>query len=463
MIKRKIDKEFESFHVSGRKEALLIDGARQVGKTFSIREYGKRHYESVVEINFLKDRDAWMLFDDVHDEKDVLTRLSSYGKGEMIPGKTLIFFDEVQECPEVVTYIKFLVDEGSFRYVLSGSLLGVELKDLRSAPVGYLREITMYPLDFEEFISAMGMNDQVSCHLKDCWEKVLPVDPVIHDRLKALLKLYLVVGGMPASVQTYLDTENIGEVVKVQKAILVEYRKDAAKYDRKHKLDIVRTLDLIPEELNDKNKRFMIADLKDRSRYDRLKDNFLWLKEAGIGLVCTSVDDPKVPLKLTQDSSFFKLFMNDVGLLSAMYMDNIQYRILSGAVDINNGSVYENFVAQELHAHGFELHYYQSKEVGEVDFLVVKDGKVLPVEAKSGRHYRSHAALNRLLARRDYGIGRAVVMSTGNTDRVPPIDYLPVYMVMFLDHDGLPCDLTFPRLSLDLSVSPYFRNREANR
>ena len=459
MINRKIDKEFECFHSLGRKEALLIDGARQVGKTFSIREYGKRHFEHIVEINFLKDCDAKGIFDNVHDEKDVLTRLSAYRKGEMIPGKTLIFFDEVQECPEVVTYIKFLVDEGSYRYVLSGSLLGVELKDLRSAPVGYLREITMYPLDFEEFISTLGMNDEVRSHLKDSWEKVLPVDPFIHTRLKSLLQLYLVVGGMPAAVQTYLDTENIGEVVKVQKAILVEYRKDAAKYDRKHKLEIVRTLDLIPEELNDKNKRFLIADLKDRGRFDRLKDNFLWLKEAGIGLVCTSVEDPKVPLKLTQDSSFFKLFMNDVGLLSSMYMDNVQYRILSGTIDINNGAIFENFIAQELHAHGFELHYFQSREIGEVDFIVVKDGKVLPIEAKSGRHYRSHAALDRLLARQGYGIRRALVLSTGNTDRVSPIDYLPVYMVMFLDHDGLPSNLTFPKPSLDLSVSPHFKNR----
>ena len=316
----------------------------------------------------------------------------------------------------------------------------------------------MYPLDFEEFISALGMNDEVRSHLKDSWEKVLTVDPFIHDRLKSLLQLYLVVGGMPAAVQTYLDTENIGEVVKVQKAILVEYRKDAAKYDRKHKLEIVRTLDLIPEELNDKNKRFLIADLKDRGRFDRLKDNFLWLKEAGIGLVCTSVDDPKVPLKLTQDSSFFKLFMNDVGLLSAMYMDNVQYRILSGAVDINSGAVYENFIAQELRAHGFELHYFQSKEIGEVDFLVVKDGRVLPIEAKSGRHYRSHAALDRMLAQRGYGIRRALVLSTGNVNRVSPIDYLPVYMVMFIDHDGLPPNLTFPKPSLNLSVSPHFRN-----
>ena len=459
MINRKIDKEFDNFHVQGRKEALLIDGARQVGKTFSVREYGKRHFKQVVEVNFLKDRSAKSLFDDVHDAKEVLTRLSAYWKGQMVPGETLIFFDEVQECPEVVTYIKFLVDEGNYRYVLSGSLLGVELKDIRSAPVGYLREITMYPLDFEEFTSALGMNDDIRSHLKESWGKVLPVDPFVHDRIKTLFRLYLVVGGMPAAVQTYLDTENIGEVVKVQKAILVEYRKDAAKYDRKHKLDIVRTLDLIPEELNDKNKRFLIADLKDRSRYDRLKANFLWLKESGIGLVCTSVDDPKVPLKLTQDSSFFKLFMNDVGLLSAMYMDNVQYRILSGEIDVNNGSIYENFVAQELHAHGFELHYFQAKDVGEIDFLVVKDGKVLPIEAKSGRHYRVHAALDKLLAHEGYGIRRAIVLSSGNAHHEASIDYLPVYMVMFLAHDGLPSDLTFPRPSLDLKVSPPFRNR----
>ena len=184
------------------------------------------------------------------------------------------------------------------------------------------------------------------------------------------------------------------------------------------------------------------------------------MKEAGIGLVCTSVDDPKVPLKLTQDSSFFKLFMNDVGLLSAMYMDNVQYRILSGEIDVNNGSIYENFIAQELHAHGFELHYFQSKEIGEVDFLVVKDGKVLPIEAKSGRHCRRHAALDKLLASDGYGIRRAMVLSAGNTDKTTLVDYLPIYMIMFLDHDGLPPDLTFPKPSLDLAVSPHFRNRQ---
>ena len=219
MIRRKIEREIEAWHRAQINEALLIDGARQVGKTFIIREFGKRHFENVVELNFLKDKTLTGIFNGVANASDVLMRISALPKVKLIPRKTLILFDEVQECPEVVTYIKFLVDEGGYRYLLSGSLLGVELKDLRSAPVGYLRELTMYPIDFEEFSRAVGVNDDVVSHLRKCWIDRRPVDPVVHERMKAVFRLYLVVGGMPAAVQKYIDTENIAEVVKDQKGM----------------------------------------------------------------------------------------------------------------------------------------------------------------------------------------------------------------------------------------------------
>ena len=461
MIYRKILKEIEDWNALHRSEALLIDGARQVGKTFIVREFARSHFKSFVELNFLKDKKLKGLFLGVSDEKEVLTRISAVAGVKLIPNETLIFLDEIQECPEAVTYIKFLVDEGRYRYIMSGSLLGVELKDIRSVPVGYLRELTMYPVDFEEFARAMGVPDEVFSHLKTRFCEIKPVDPVVNDRMRKLFSLYLVVGGMPAAVQTYLDTQNISEVVKIQKGILVEYRKDAAKYDRKHKLQIHRVIDLLPEELNKKNKRFFISDLKDGGRYERMEGNFVWLKESGIALPCTVVDDPKVPLRLSQNSGFFKLFMNDVGLLAAMYMDGIQFKILSGDTSINSGSIYENFVAQELKAHGFELHYFMSDAIGEVDFIVQLDGKSVPLEAKSGRHYRTHAALDRLLGNEGYGIRRSIVLSDYNVSREKGVDYLPIYMVMFLEHDRLPTDATYVLPSLDMTVNPRFKGNKA--
>lgn len=457
MIKRKIESELESWHRLRSKEAVLIDGARQVGKTFIVREFARRHFKHLVELNFVKDKKLKKIFENVDSESEVWTRLSAVAGEKMVAGETLVFFDEVQECPEVVTYIKFLVDDGRFRYVLSGSLLGVELKDVRSAPVGYLRELTMYPLDFEEFIRAMGVADEIMDHLRKRFEARKVVDPVVHDRISTLFRLYLVVGGMPAAVQAYLDSQNIADVIKVQKGILVEYRKDATKYDKKHKLQILRVLELLPEELNKKNKRFFVADLKPGGRYERLEDNFVWLKEAGIGLFCSAVTDPRVPLGLSQNSGFFKLYANDVGLLSAMYMDGVQFKILSGEISVNDGAVYENFVAQELKAHGFELHYFNSESVGEIDFVIQSDGAVLPIEVKSGRHYKTHAALDNLMRNHDYGIERALVLSDHNASSDAALDYLPIYQVMFLEHDSLPSETRFELPPLDMKVNPRFQ------
>lgn len=446
MISRKIDCVFDEFYELGAREALLVDGARQVGKTWSIREFGKRHFKTLVEINFIKTKGARTLLEGVESVQQLFVKISALTDVDLEPGETLIFFDEVQECPEIVTFIKFLVDEGSYRYVLSGSLLGVELKDLRSAPVGYLREVRMFPLDFEEFVRAVGVSSTVLDHVKDRLTSLLPVDPVVHEKMKGLFNLYLVVGGMPAAVDVYLRTNNIARVVDVQKGILAEYRKDATKYDKRNKLKILKAFEIVPEELKRRNKRFIVADLKEGSRYDREEDTFLWLEEAGIGLSVRAVTEPKVPLRLARRSNFFKLFLNDVGLLSALYMDGIQYLILNGETDVNFGAVYENFVAQELASKGFPLYYFNSEDrPAEVDFLIEKDGSVLPIEVKSGKNYKTHASLNDLLAVSDYGVERAIVVSNANVSSGPDgrIRYLPAYYLMFLEHDGLPDETRF--------------------
>lgn len=236
MISRKIEAELQHFLADDQKKALLITGARQVGKTYSIREFGLQHFRSFIELNFLENIAAKELFENAKSSKDLLLRLSLVADGDLIPGETLIFLDEVQECKEIVTAIKFLVEEGSYRYILSGSLLGVELKDIRSVPVGYMDIVEMYPLDFEEFILANKVAPRIIGALKESFEQKTPVDPVVHEKMMELFRLYLIVGGMPAAVEQYLETNNLREVLRIQQSIIALYKKDIAKYDPDNKL-----------------------------------------------------------------------------------------------------------------------------------------------------------------------------------------------------------------------------------
>ena len=438
MINRKIMGRLEYMRACGGKAALLIDGARQTGKTYIVREFAKRYYESFIEINFIRMKGARGVFENVEDERDILIRLSALSKGKMKKGATLVFFDEVQECPEAVTYIKFLVEEGSCHYVLSGSLLGVELKNIRSVPVGYMDEVKMYPLDFEEFVEANGESPELIEAARKSWMERRPLASVFHMRLLKLFRLYLVVGGMPAVVQKYIDTHDIAQVVREQKKILALYRRDITQYDEANSLRIRAVFDRIPAELNDKNKRFFASSVQPGVKFENLGDEFLWLKEAGVALATVNVEAPKSPLKLAEKPSLFKLLSNDVGLLAAQYMKGIQLEILNGEADINFGSVFENAVAQELTAHGFDLNYYDSNRHGEIDFVLEREGGVLPLEVKSGKHYKRHRALNRVMAEREYAIKEALVLDDSTLTVEGGIFYAPIYMVMFLKRDSLP-------------------------
>ena len=448
MISRKVWQELEVFRSKNGKEAILLDGARQVGKTYIVRRFAERHYKNFVELNFIKNPVAKTLFEGVWDEKEFFVKLSALTPQPLVAGETLIFLDEVQVCPEVVTYIKFLVDDGRFHYVLSGSLLGVELKDVRSAPVGYLREVRMFPLDLEEFAKAVGLKEEILSYVRERVNDGVTVDALVHEKMMKVFRLYLVVGGMPAAVQAYLDTQNIQAVVREQKSILAEYRKDATRYDELEKMKILRVMDILPSELNRENKRFYASDIRKGEKFERVEDNFLWLAKAGVALPVYNVDLPRVPLELAKKANLFKLFMNDVGLLAAQYMDGIQLEILNGRLAVNCGAVFENFVAEELTAHGYEhLYYFNSKRHGEVDFLIERRGVVLPIEVKSGSDYKSHAALDNMMKVADYGLERAVVCSAHNEIESGRISYLPIYALMFVGRDLLPKDAVY-RLDL---------------
>ena len=432
MLKRKISDYLESYFTPNRREALLITGARQVGKSYAIREFGKSHYSSFIEINLLEDSIARTSISKASNSKDLLLRITAIASQPLIKGKTLIFFDEVQVVPEIVTAIKFLVEEGSYQYVLSGSLLGIGLKGISSMPVGYLTVKEMYPLNLEEFYRACGISDNIFSVLEEAFKAEREIDSIIHRKLMELFRLYLIVGGMPAVVQTYLDTNDIKKVVNKQREILSMYVEDISQYDINNKLYIKDIFNLIPAELNNPNKRFILKNLNENAKFSRLEDSFIWIREAGVAIGVYNIEEPKLPLELAKLRNLFKLFSNDVGLLACQYADGIQLRILNNDIDINYGSIYENAVAEELYSHGLKLYYFNSKKQGELDFVIKIDDKLLPIEVKSGKNYLRHNALKNVIENKDYEIEKAYVLYNENIKRVGNIVYLPIYLMMFI-------------------------------
>ena len=432
MIRRDLDLFIDN-HYANNRSALLLTGARQVGKTFAIRRYAEKHDLNLVEINFYEDENAKNIFDKAKNVKDVLLRLSAYISQPLIKGKTLIFFDEVQRYADVITWIKFLVDEGSYQYALSGSLLGVTLKDIRSMPVGYMAVQEVYPLTLKEFAYAIGVNRDVIEALHRAWLSRQAVDDVVHDSMLRVVTLYLLTGGMPAVVQTYIDTNDIQAVQAKQREILALYRWDIAQYDPNNKLYIDDIFSLIPSELSAKNKRFILKNMNEHRQFSRHENGFIWLRDAGVALPTYNVAEPKTPLKLSENHSLFKLFQNDVGLLAAQYANGIAMQLLNGNININYGAVFENLIAQELKAHGWDLNYYNNKKNGEVDFILEQNGKVVPIEVKSGKDYNRHQALNNLLNTKEYDIDEAIVFGQINLHIKDKVLYAPIYMVMFLD------------------------------
>ena len=429
MLKRYISNKIKDYLTEDKKKALLIDGARQVGKTYIIRAILNEIEADYVEINFIENKNAKELFSDFNDTKDILNRISVLTDKELKKGKTIIFFDEVQEVKELVTAIKFLVEEGSYKYVLSGSMLGVELQDIKSQPVGYLDEIKMYPMDFTEFIMSLGVKNETIDIIKDCFKNDKKVDDVINDKLLNLFRLYCIVGGMPAVVSRYIETNDLNEVLNEQRNIMLKYREDIVKYIDKDKLHIKAIFDNIPSELNKANKRFIYNNIGKNFRFNREHNNFAWLTDAGVANACFVADELKIPLKLSKATNLFKLYQSDVGLLVSTYNKTLQKSIVNNEDDINYGAIYENAVSQLLTAHGFELYYYNNKKRGEIDFVIEYDEGVYLMEIKSGKTYNRHRALSNVVGENLNGIKKGYVFGNCNVYRDDNIQYYPIYMV----------------------------------
>ena len=444
------DSAFIADWINNSNKALLVTGARQIGKTWLIREEIKKRGYTKFEVNFIDQPDMIEYLNAEMSAEDFLLKLKLIMPENCKPHKTVVFFDEIQKCPEIVTKIKFLVDEGSFKYAMSGSLLGIELKGIASAPVGYLTILRMYPMDFEEFMVANNVSAATLDMLKEKYETNSPADEFIHQKLLSMFFVYLIVGGMPDPVKTYIATKDIREVDKIQRDITTLYKEDFSQYEQEDKkLKLKSIYDIIPAELNKQNKRFIFTMLDKELKFDRYENSFLWLKDAGVVLPVYNVDAPVIPLMTSKSSNVFRLFSSDIGLLTSAYPAETKIELINKNAEVNNGAHFENAVAQQLTANGFEPYFCKKKNIGEMDFAIEMSGKVIPIEVKSGKAYKSHKALDNFMNITDYHLNKAYVFSVENVETDGNITYLPIYMcyllkekkigkmIVELDTDGL--------------------------
>ena len=443
MLYRKITSYIEDYLRSDSDKILILQGARQIGKSFSIREVGTRLYSNYVEINFVEDDEGEQLFKNIHKKEDFYLTLSMVA-GDKLSHRndTLIFLDEIQHYPQYLTMLKFLREDNRFRYIASGSLLGITLQDTTSIPVGSITVKEMFQLDFEEFLIANGVGADAIASLRHSYNNRQSLSEEYHNYVLDLFKRYLLVGGLPDAVNTYLNTHNIVKVREVQDDIRSLYGSDASKYEKEHskKLLIRRIYEMIPSQMENKKKRVVAQDIRGKKgdRFDQYKEEFEYLISSGISLSVHAISNPHFPLSESLQKNLLKLYLNDVGLLTGLlYRNNIR-PVLDDVCSINLGSVYESVVAQELRAHGHKLFYYDNRKQGEVDYLVDDHLSMAPhpIEVKSGKDYTIHSALNNLMKNPDYHILSSTVISNEReVHQDGNITYMPVYFVMFMEND----------------------------
>ncbi|MBP5601701.1 MAG: ATP-binding protein [Treponema sp.] len=433
---RKSEKYIQEWYKNNEKKALLVKGARQVGKTHAIRQVMKSENADLFEINLIETPAAVDVLASASTVEELVIGFSTLSTQKITKGKTVIFIDEVQKYKEMVTKIKFFAEEGSYRYILSGSLLGVELTNLSSAPIGYLTILEMFPLDFEEFLQITNIDESIISSLKNSFENRTPVMDVVNQKMLDLFTRYLVVGGMPEAVSRFADTGNINDVMQIHKDIQNLYKLDFTQYEAEDKrLIITNAYELIPAELLKQNRRYIVTDLQKGLHFERVQNTFLWLKNAGVALTVFNSTEPRIPLKLNEKSSLFKLYVSDVGMLTSEYGMNTKTMLLTKNQALNAGGIYENAVAQELISKGFKLYYYNSNRLGELDFVIEYKNKALPIEVKSGKDYIIHSAMNNCLSNPEYQMQEGIVFANCNVSKKDKVVYLPIYMIMFLQKD----------------------------
>lgn len=450
MFERKAYQDILRWHEKSPGTALIVRGARQVGKSTLVRHLGKTCYDVLVEVNLYRDFAAKDALKNVRNVEDLISRLSLLSDTPLVPGHTLIFIDEIQELPDIITMAKFLVEDGRFRYAFSGSMLGTELKKVRSYPVGFVTELTMYPLDFEEFCWAVRVTKETLAQVRTSCQKLNPVPDYLHDALLSYFRTYVVVGGMPEVVQTFLDTQGDLAAVRVKQTELVEsYKYDITKYADRRALNVEAIFEQLPLQLDNGTRRFVLNSIDDGARYESYRNDFVWLTSAGVALKCDQVSDPKAPLKTTDRPGLFKLYESDTGMLVSRYPQSLARAVYFDTREVNKGAVFENVIAQQLTAAGYPLYYAMNRKRGEVDFLTEgRAGEVVPIEVKSGTSVRAHAALDNLLESKEHAIPRGVVLSRLNIEVDEKVVYLPWYAIFCLD------EVLLPEAPLPMAVLP---------
>ena len=446
MLERKFTIVLEQFLREQQNKILLVNGARQIGKSYLIRYVGKRLFTHYVEINLKEDKEGDQVFASVHSTNDLYMRLSNYYSTPLgDKSDTLVFLDEIQSYPHLMTMLKFLNQEGRYRFIASGSELSVALSETPSVPLGSVEIQQMYPLDFEEFLWATGIGKEWIADIREHYLKEEPLDESTHNLLLKRFQYYLLVGGLPDAINKYLEDRNMLRVRKVHKDVHDLYRIDASQYDEERKLKIRRIYDLIPSNLENKKKRIVYQQIENKKgkHFADYADEFEYLTNSGVAIDVLAISNPHFPLVESEQKRLIKLYLNDVGLLTYMLYGLNVNAVLQDIKSINLGTVYESVVAQELHAHGFPLHYYDNKKKGEVDFLIDDDNRlqVLPLEIKSGKDYTEHSALAKFLDSPEYGIEKAMVFS--NERRIyqkKGVTYLPIYYCMFIHKDATDTD-----------------------
>ena len=437
MLYRKIESLIEEHLKSGSKKILLVDGARQVGKSFIIRHVCQKLFSNYIELNMIEDSLGEQLFANTKTTEDFYLQLSMLAGSKMDKKEnTIVFIDEIQEYPYLLTLLKFLAQDNKFTYIASGSLLDVTLSETSSIPMGSIRKVRMFPLDFEEFLYANGMNELVISSLNQKFSKLETLDESTHNKMMDLFRKYLLVGGLPDAVNTYLETKNIQQVREIQSEIHSYYAADASKYDAQRKLHIRRMYDLIPSNMENKKKRVVAQKIEEKKGKTFLdyQDEFEYVISAGIALEVQAIANPVFPLIESSGKNLLKLYLNDVGILTGILYGNNIRAILDDERSINLGAVYESVVASELAARGHKLFYYDNRQKGEVDYLIddYDSLSVVPIEVKSGKDYSVHSALTNFTKNEGYHIKKAFVLSNERVIKTKgKITYLPIYYVMF--------------------------------
>lgn len=436
MLYRKIEEYIATHLLSDSDKILIVDGARQIGKSYIIREVGRKLFPNYIEVNMEMDKLGERNFAEAKTVDDFYLALSTVAGDKMKEKEnTLVFIDEIQAYDHLLTLLKFLREDGKFTYIASGSLLGVTLKTTSSIPLGSIEIKHMFPLDFEEFLIANGVGQLVLDAMRKNFSARQSMPTPVHNKLLDLFKKYLLVGGLPDAVNEFITTKNITVIRSVQNEIYHLYGVDAARYEEAHKrLKIRRIYEMIPSNLENKKKRVVAKDIENKNgkRMSDYLEEFDYLISSGIALEVKAVSKPSFPLIANSGKNLLKLYINDVGILTNIFFGTNIRAIMDDVPSINLGSVYETVVAQELRAHGFNLFYYDNKKVGEVDFLIddIENLSVLPLEIKSGKDYKVHSALDKFLQIKEYNIHKAFVFSNAQQVEVKNgIVYLPIYYI----------------------------------